>query len=333
MRTLNSMPIMPAPGFVTFNVEIPDIECLNFRSQPADWRRVRVIIMIKKAIMPVGGFGTRFLPATKAQPKEMLPVVDKPVIQYLVEEAVASGINEVIFVTGRGKRAIEDHFDHSFELEYNLVEKGKNKLLREVERISNLADFVYVRQPKPLGDGHAVLCARKLVNGEPAAVLFGDDLVDSEIPCLKQLMGIFEKYGCAVVALQRVPGNEVSQYGVVAAKEIAPRIFEINDVVEKPTPSQAPSDLIIIGKYIIIPEIFNELELINGKKRTGEIHLADAFKNFLVKGGKMIGYQFQGKRFDCGDKLGFLKAEVEFGIKHKEIGGRFKEYLEKKFKK
>ena len=276
-------------------------------------------IMIKKAIMPVGGFGTRFLPATKAQPKEMLPVVDKPVIQYLVEEAVASGINEVIFVTGRGKRAIEDHFDHSFELEYNLVEKGKNKLLREVERISNLADFVYVRQPKPLGDGHAVLCARKLVNGEPAAVL-------------KQLMGIFEKYGCAVVALQKVPGNEVSQYGVVAAKEIAPRIFEINDVVEKPTPSQALSDLIVIGKYIIIPEIFNELELINGKKRTGEIHLADAFKNFLVKGGKMIGYQFQGKRFDCGDKLGFLKAEVEFGIKHKEIGEKFKKYLEERFR-
>lgn len=286
---------------------------------------------IKKAIMPVAGFGTRFLPATKAQPKEMLPVVDKPVIQYLVEEAAASGINEVIFVTGRGKRAIEDHFDHSFELEYNLVEKGKNKILSEVERVSSLADFAYVRQPKPLGDGHAVLCARKLVNGQPAAVLFGDDLVDSKIPCLKQMIGIFEKYRCPVVALERVPKNEVSKYGVVAAKEIIPRVFQISDVVEKPKLSRAPSDLIIIGKYIIIPEIFGELESISKKKKVGEIRLADAFKSYLAKGGKIVGYQFEGERFDCGDKLGFLKAEVEYGIKHKEIGKKFREYLEKKF--
>lgn len=284
---------------------------------------------IRKAIIPVAGFGTRFLPATKAQPKEMLPIVDKPVIQYLVEEAVASGIEEIIFITGRGKRAIEDHFDYSFELEYNLVEKGKNQLLEKVRQISNLANFAYVRQPKPLGDGHAVLCARKLVNNEPVAVLFGDDLVDAKVPCLKQLIKVFEKYQAPVVALEKVPKNEVSKYGVVAARKLAERVFEISDVVEKPKASQAPSDLIIIGKYIITPEIFDELEKIKiqGNK---EIRLADGLKKFLIK-NRIFGYQFQGRRFDCGDKLGFLKATVEYGIKHEEIGEEFKKYLRKRF--
>lgn len=284
---------------------------------------------IKKAIIPVAGFGTRFLPATKAQPKEMLPVVDKPVIQYLVEEAAASGIEEIIFVTGRGKRAIEDHFDHSFELEYNLVEKGKNQLLKKVRRISNLANFAYVRQPRPLGDGHALLCARKLINHEPVAVLFGDDLVDAKVPCLKQLINVFEKYQAPVVALEKVPQKEVSQYGVVSGKKIADRLFEIEDVVEKPKASEAPSDLIIIGKYIITPEVFDELEKIEMRKNK-EIRLIDGLKRYLAK-NKVFGYQFEGQRFDCGDKLGFLKAAVEFGLKHEEIGQEFNHYLKKKF--
>ena len=286
---------------------------------------------IKKAIILVAGFGTRFLPATKAQPKEMLPIVDKPIIQYLVEEAAASGIEEIIFVTGRGKRAIEDHFDHSFELEYNLVEKGKNQLLEKVRRISDLANFAYVRQPRPLGDGHALLCARRLVNNEPVAVLFGDDLVDAKVPCLKQLIKVFEKYQAPVVALEKVPKSEVSQYGVVAAKEVAQRVFEINDVVEKPKISQAPSDLIIIGKYIITPEIFDELEKIKIQKNK-EIRLVDGLKRFLAAKNKVFGCQFEGRRFDCGDKLGFLKATVEFGLKHEEIGREFNKYLKNKFR-
>jgi len=287
------------------------------------------MVRIRKAIIPVAGFGTRFLPATKAQPKEMLPVVDKPVIQYLVEEAVASGIEEIIFITGRGKRAIEDHFDHSFELEYNLVEKGKNQLLKKVRRISDLANFAYVRQPRPLGDGHALLCARKLINHEPVAVLFGDDLVDAKVPCLKQLINVFEKYQAPVVALEKVPQKEVSQYGVVSGRKVAERLFEIDDVVEKPKASEAPSDLIIIGKYIITPEVFDELEKIEIRKNK-EIRLIDGLKRYLAK-NKVFGYQFEGRRFDCGDKLGFLKAAVEFGLKHEEIGREFNRYLKKKF--
>ncbi len=238
-------------------------------------------------------------------------------------------MGEIVFITGRGKRAIEDHFDYSFELEYNLVEKGKNQLLKEVRQISNLANFAYVRQPKPLGDGHAVLCARKLVNHEPVAVLFGDDLVDAKIPCLRQLIRVFERYQAPVVALEKVPKNEVSKYGVVAAKKIAERVFEISDVVEKPKASQAPSDLIIIGKYIITPGIFDELEKIKIQKNK-EIRLVDGLKKFLIK-NRIFGYQFQGQRFDCGDKLGFLKATVEYGIKHEEIGEEFKKYLRKRF--
>lgn len=281
---------------------------------------------IRKAIIPVAGFGTRFLPATKAQPKEMLPIVDKPVIQYLVEEAVASGIEEIIFVTGRGKRAIEDHFDHSFELEYNLVEKGKNSLLKEVRKISDLANFAYVRQPQPLGDGHAVLCARKLTNNEPVAVLFGDDIVDWKVPCLAQLIKVFKKYGDPVVALKEVPKKEVSRWGVVDGTLIEPRIYQLKNVVEKPKPEEAPSNLIIVGKYIITPEIFQVLEEIKPDK-TGEIRLAGALKEYLTQNKPVYGYQFKGKHHDCGEKLGFLKATVEIGLKHPEIGKEFKKYL------
>ncbi len=286
---------------------------------------------IKKAIIPVAGFGTRFLPATKAQPKEMLPIVDKPVIQYLVEEAVASGIEEIIFVTGRGKRAIEDHFDYSFELEHNLVEKRKKDLLVQVRKISDLASFAYVRQPQPLGDGHAVLCAKKLVNNEPVAVLFGDDLVEAKVPCLLQLIRVFEKYRKPVMALKEVPKKEVSRWGVVDSEKIGPKIYKIKNVIEKPTIKEAPSNLIVVGKYIITPEIFNDLEQILSD-RTGEIRLAGAFKKYLLEGGEAYGYKFDGQHHDCGEKLGFLKATVEYGLKHPEVGKEFGKYLRSRFK-
>jgi len=281
---------------------------------------------IKKAIIPVAGLGTRFLPATKAQPKEMLPVVDKPVIQYLVEEAVASGIREIIFVTSLGKRAIEDHFDYSYELIQKLAEKKKFDLLESVKKISQLASFAYVRQPEPLGDGHAILMAKHLVGcNEPVAVLFGDDLVDSEVPCLKQLMDVFYKYNDPVVALVRVPKKEVSRYGVVDSVKVGERIFEIKKFVEKPAPEAAPSNLIAVGKYIITPEIFEMLADLCPDK-SGEIRLADAFSKW-VETRPMYGCEFEGTRYDCGDKLGFLKATVDFGLKHPELKEEFREYL------
>lgn len=283
---------------------------------------------IKKAILPVAGFGTRNLPATKAQPKEMLPVVDKPIIQYLVEEAVASGIEEIIFVTGRGKRAIEDHFDHSFELEYNLVEKGKHDLLKEVERISELAKFSYVRQKSPRGDGDAVLQAKHLVGDEPCAVMFGDDLVDSEEPVLKQLMKVFDRYNDPVVSLVKVPMDKVSRYGVVGGVNVGERTLQINKFVEKPKQEEAPSNLIASGKYIITPDVFVKLEELSESfyQSNKELRLADAFGE-LLKEKPLYGYEFEGTRYDCGDKLGFLKATVGFGIKHPELNGEFRKYL------
>jgi UTP--glucose-1-phosphate uridylyltransferase len=282
--------------------------------------------MIKKAILPVAGFGTRFLPATKAQPKEMLPIVDKPIIQYLVEEVVAAGIKEIIFVTGRGKRSIEDHFDHSFELEYNLVEKRKHDLLKEIYKISKLAKFSYVRQPSPRGDGDAVFRARELVGNEPCAVLFGDDLVDSEIPCIKQLMDVYEKYGDSVLALEQVPKKDVSRYGIVDSILLEKRTHQIKDIIEKPKTEEAPSNLSIVGKYIITPDVFETLEALIPAKKDDEIRLADAFK-LLLRRKPIYGYEFEGKRYDCGTKLGFLKATVDFGLKHPDLNGQFKEYL------
>jgi UTP--glucose-1-phosphate uridylyltransferase len=281
---------------------------------------------ITKAILPVAGFGTRFLPVTKALPKEMLPIVDKPIIQYLVEEAVKAGITEIIFVTGRGKRSIEDHFDDSFELEYNLVEKHKHELLKEIYNISRLAKFAYVRQPKPRGDGHAISCARHLVGNEPCAILFGDDIIDSKVPCIKQLMDVYEKYGDPVVALQKVPKADVYRYGVVKGIEIEPKTHQLQDIVEKPKVEDAPSDLTIVGKYIITKDVFDALENIT-PGADGEIRLADALKAVLMKDKPVYGLEFEGKRYDCGSKMGLLKANVDFALKHPELNGKFREYL------
>ncbi len=279
---------------------------------------------ITKAIIPVAGLGTRFLPATKAQPKEMLPLIDKPIIQYLVEEAVGSGISDIIFVTGRGKRAIEDHFDYSPELESSLLKKKKKDIFQTVRAISEMAKFVYVRQKMPRGDGDAILCASHLTNNEPVAVLFGDDIVDSRVPCLGQMIKVFEKYGDCVIALDEVPRKEVKHYGVVKAVKISDKVFEIKDIIEKPDPQKAPSNLIIVGKYIITPELFKEIRKLKPIK--GEIRLADALKNLLKK-RPIYGFRFEGKRYDCGNKLGYLKATVDFGLKHPEVKDEFKKYL------
>ncbi|MBD3244543.1 MAG: UTP--glucose-1-phosphate uridylyltransferase GalU [Candidatus Moranbacteria bacterium] len=286
--------------------------------------------MIKKAIILVAGYGTRFLPATKNMPKEMLPVVDKPVIQYLVEEAVQAGIEEIIFVTGRGKRSIEDHFDKSFELEYNLVEKNKQKMLEDVRNISHLAKFAYVRQPEPKGDGDALLRARHLVGDEPVAVLFGDDIIDSEVPAIKQLMKVYEKYKDPVICLEEVPYDKVDQYGIIGGVELSRDVYEIQKFIEKPEISKAPSNLGVVGKYIITPEVFDSI-LKGDPSQDGELRLADGFIEML-KTKPLYGCRFQGKRFDCGSKLGFLKATVEFGLKHEETKGKFRDYLQDLFK-
>ena len=285
---------------------------------------------IRKAVFPAAGFGTRFLPVTKSQPKEMLPIVDKPVIQYLVEEAVASGIEEIIIVTGRGKRSIEDHFDYSFELEHTLVEKGKHSLLKEVRKISKLAKFVYVRQPMPLGDGHAILCAKEVVGDEPFVVLFGDDIVDYKVPAIRQLMDIYEKTGCSVLALQKVDKSETSNYGIIKpvrnGKNFGDeRLHLIDSLVEKPSPDKAPSDLAIIGKYVVTPEIIEALEKAK-PSHGGEIRLIDGFTQ-LRKKQRLYGYEVKGKRYDTGDKLGLITATIDFALKRKDLGPQLKKYL------
>ncbi|MDO8241181.1 MAG: UTP--glucose-1-phosphate uridylyltransferase GalU [Candidatus Moranbacteria bacterium] len=281
---------------------------------------------IKKAILPVAGFGTRFLPATKAQPKEMLPVIDKPVIQYLVEEAVASGIEEIIFVTGRGKRAIEDHFDVSYELEDTLVEKNKQDLLEVVQKISGLAKFSYVRQSMPLGDGHALLQAAHLLGDEPALVIFGDCLYDSEIPASRQLMDVFEKYGDPVIGLSEVPMSEVSKFGVIDGVKIDASTIEIKKIVEKPKMEDAPSNLVAVGKYIITPEIMDVLKNMKTGK-SGEIRLADAFEIMLENNRPLYGKILDGEWLDTGDKFNFVKATIKLGMKHPEIGEKLKAFL------
>lgn len=280
---------------------------------------------IRKAVFPAAGLGTRFLPATKASPKEMLPLVDKPMIQYVVEEAVASGIEQVIIVTGRGKRAIEDHFDIAYELESNLKEKGKTRLLDEVQKITNMVDFCYVRQREALGLGHAILCAKNIVGNEPFAVLLGDDIVDSRVPALKQLINVFKSHQASVLAVERVPRSQVSRYGIIKAEPMDDGLHRIRDLVEKPKPESAPSDLAVIGRYILTPEIFEELERTKPGK-LGEIQLTDALKNLLGRQA-IYGYEFDGKRYDAGDKLGFLMATVEFALKNHELGPPFRSYL------
>ncbi|OIO33109.1 MAG: UTP--glucose-1-phosphate uridylyltransferase [Candidatus Yonathbacteria bacterium CG_4_10_14_3_um_filter_47_65] len=281
---------------------------------------------IRKAIIPVAGFGTRFLPATKAQPKEMLPIVDKPVIQYIVEEAVASGITDIIFVTGQNKRAIEDHFDRNFELEYRLNESGKKKQLDEVRAISELCNFFYVRQKQPLGDGHAILQAKDLVgDDEPVAVLFGDDIIDAKRPALRQMMDVYERYDEPVIAVMRVPKGDKEKYGIVEAKRVAERISEISSLVEKPKPNTVKSNLAITGKYIITPEVFQAL--VHAKPgKDGEIRLIDAFRA-LVHTRKLYAYEFEGRRYDCGNKLQFLEATIDYGLRHPEVMSGLKRYL------
>ena len=281
---------------------------------------------IRKAVFPAAGFGTRFLPVTKSQPKEMLPIVDKPVIQYLVEEAVASGIEEIIIVTGRGKRSIEDHFDYSFELEHTLVEKGKHSLLREVRSISKLAKFIYVRQPRPLGDGHAILCAKEVVGNEPFAILFGDDIVDSKVPALKQLIQVYEKTKSSVIALQKVPKNETENYGIIKPKQSDGRLHQIETLVEKPEPKKAPSNLGIIGKYVVTPEIIEALEKAK-PSHGGEIRLIDGFMQ-LNRQQKIYGLEVQGQRYDTGNKLGLIEATINFALQRKDLGPPLRKYLQ-----
>jgi len=280
---------------------------------------------IRKAVFPAAGLGTRFLPATKAQPKEMLPLVDKPIIQYVVEEAVESGLDQIIIVTGRGKRAIEDHFDISFELEHVLAQKGDEETLRAVRRISDLATIYYIRQKEPLGLGHAVAVTRELVGDEPFAVLLSDDLIVHDVPCLRQMIDVYERYQCSVVAVERIPRDRISGYGVIAGRPIEERIYRLDDVVEKPAPEEAPSDLAIVGRYILTPEIFDALAKVKPGKG-GEIQLTDALRR-LLKHQVIYAYEFQGIRYDAGTTLGFLKAAVEFALRRPDIGEEFRTYL------
>ncbi len=280
---------------------------------------------VRKAIIPAAGLGTRFLPATKAQPKEMLPIVDKPTIQYIIEEAIDSGIEKFLIVTGRSKRSIEDHFDRSIELELNLKEHKKNDLLAMVKKISDI-NLHYIRQKEPLGLGHAVLCAKDFVGTEPFAVLLGDDVVDAEKPCLEQLIEVYNKTGATVLGVQEVPQDKVSSYGIISPlRQLDARTWEVGDMVEKPQQEAAPSRLAVLGRYIITPEIFEILE-----KTTpglgGEIQLTDALR-ILAKTQKILAYNFEGRRYDVGDKEGFLEATVEQALKRPELHDAFLAYL------
>jgi UTP--glucose-1-phosphate uridylyltransferase len=287
-----------------------------------------MIKKVRKAVFPAAGLGTRFLPATKAQPKEMLPLVDKPIIQYGVEEAVAAGCDQIIIVTGRGKQAIEDHFDVSYELEKMLEERGKTDLLQIVRHISDMIHIAYVRQKEALGLGHAVLTARELVGDEPFAVLLADDVIDAEVPCLKQLMEVFDKTQCSVLATQVVEGPSISAYGVLDGKPVPGsngKLYEVTSLVEKPRPEDAPSNLAVIGRYILTPAVFECLSDLQAGAG-GELQLTDGLRALLKK-EKIYGYIFEGKRHDTGDKLGFLKATVEFALKRPDLGGPLRQYL------
>ena len=281
---------------------------------------------LRKAVLPAAGLGTRFLPATKAQPKEMLPLVDKPLIQYVVEEAVAAGIEDIIIVTGRGKSAIEDHFDVSFELERFLEDRGQKEELARVRAISDLIQVAYVRQKEALGLGHAVGVSEHLVGDEPFAVMLGDDLIDSDVPCIKQMLNVFEKEQGPVLAVMRVPGDEISSYGVIAGERIGERLYRIRDMVEKPPAQEAPSDLAIIGRYILTPDIFSHLAS-TAKDERGEIQLTNGLRS-LASQRPVYGYEFEGRRHDCGNKLGFLKASVEYALKRPDLGEAFRAYLQ-----
>ncbi|WP_305882227.1 UTP--glucose-1-phosphate uridylyltransferase GalU [Halobacillus sp. A1] len=289
---------------------------------------------VRKAIIPAAGLGTRFLPATKAQPKEMLPIVDKPTIQYIVEEAVASGIEDIIIVSGRGKRAIEDHFDKSYELEEKLIEKEKYDVLEEVQNISNLANIHYIRQKEQKGLGHAISCASRFIGNEPFAILLGDDIVQSDEPCLKQLMNVYEEQECSVVGVQEVPEELVSSYGVVAPRtgeDPSNDQIEIQDMVEKPSKEEAPSNLAIMGRYVLTPAIFNILEDLP-PGRGDEIQLTDAIKQ-LNTSERVVAYNFKGRRYDIGNKLGFIDATLDFALNREDLREDVVNLLRAKYEK
>lgn len=280
---------------------------------------------IRKAIIPAAGLGTRFLPATKAQPKEMLPLVDKPTIQYIVEEAIASGIQEILIITGRNKKSIEDHFDKSVELELQLEKNNKNDLLELVNNISNMVNIHYIRQKEPKGLGHAISCAKIFVGNEPFAVMLGDDVVDSKTPCLKQLMNCYEKYNSTILGVQEVPKNDVSKYGILDGISIDKNVHKVNNLIEKPNAEEAPSNIAILGRYIISPAIFDILENTEPGKG-GEIQLTDALKT-LLSNEPIYSYNFEGERYDVGNKLGYLKATTEFALKRDDLNEEFAKYL------
>ncbi|NMH75285.1 UTP--glucose-1-phosphate uridylyltransferase GalU [Bacillus sp. RO2] len=281
---------------------------------------------VRKAIIPAAGLGTRFLPATKAMPKEMLPIVDKPTIQYIVEEAINAGIEDILIVTGKGKRAIEDHFDNSFELEQNLLSKGKVELLNEVQKPSNV-DIHYIRQKEPKGLGHAIWCARKFIGNEPFAVLLGDDIVQSETPCLKQMIVQFDRFRSSMLGVQSVNPDEVSRYGIVDGKEISKQLYTINALVEKPAMDEAPSNIAIMGRYILTPRIFDILQN-QTPGAGGEIQLTDAIAT-LNQFEAVYAYEFEGKRYDVGEKLGFIETTIEFALQHDELKYPLLDFLSK----
>jgi UTP--glucose-1-phosphate uridylyltransferase len=280
---------------------------------------------VRKAIIPAAGLGTRFLPATKAQPKEMLPIVDKPTIQYIIEEAVTSGIEEILIITGKNKRSIEDHFDKCVELEQQLAITGKDDMLEMVNKISNMANIHYIRQKEAKGLGHAISCARSFVGNEPFAVMLGDDVVESEVPCLKQLIDCFNEYKTTILGVQQVPHKDVSKYGIVKGMSIEDRVYKVKDLVEKPALDKAPSDIAILGRYIISHSIFEILEN-TAPGKGGEIQLTDALRT-LASQEAMYAYNFEGHRYDVGDKLGFLQATVEFALKREDLKDDFMNYL------
>ncbi len=282
---------------------------------------------IRKAIIPAAGLGTRLLPATKAQPKEMLPIVDKPTIQYIVEEAAASGIEDIIIVTGRNKKAIEDHFDKSFELEETL-KKSNSGMLESVQKISNLANIHYIRQKEPLGLGHAIHCAKSFIGDEPFAVLLGDDIVCSEVPCIKQLMDIYDRYQATVLGVQQVPSSEVNKYGIIDSYTIDARSYGVTTLVEKPPVSEAPSNLAILGRYIITPAVFECIERTQPGKN-GEIQLTDALK-LLAQQESMYAYDFIGKRYDVGDRFGFIRATIEIALNRDDLRDSLYKYIKEK---
>lgn len=283
---------------------------------------------VRKAIIPAAGLGTRFLPATKAQPKEMLPIVDKPTIQYIIEEAVASGIEEILIITGRNKKSIEDHFDKAVELEMELEKAGKQEMLEMVRGISDMVDIHYIRQKEPRGLGHAIHCAKSFVGNEPFAVMLGDDVVESEVPCLKQLINCFNEYKTIILGVQTVEPENVNKYGIVDGIHIEDRVYKVKRLVEKPTVEESPSNVAILGRYIITPQIFEILE--NTKPGKGnEIQLTDALET-LIKHEAIYAYDFEGRRYDVGDKLGFLQATIEFALKREELRDSFIEYLNTK---